>query len=95
MKNDDFERTTMVENDSISTGTIDADRICSEIGQEFVRGKATVIADRVTIRNGIIYYLDESLLDSGEASPSDSFSPPPCPAPQNPRDFSKEAQYWI
>lgn len=120
MKNDDFERTTMVENDSISdvmvskdgisarvvkfkpgsevkfgdyplddaggafvsTGTIDADKICSEIGQELVQDKATVIADKVTIRNGTVLYFDESLLDS---------SLTPCLAPQNPRDFSEEA----
>lgn len=75
----------------VSTGTIDADRICSEIGQELVQGKATVIADRVTIRNGTVLYFDESLLDSGEAPPSDSFFPPSCPAPQNPRDCSEEA----
>ena len=66
----------------VGTGTIGADRICSEIGQELVQGKATVIADRVTIRNGTVFYFDESLLDS---------SLTPCLAPQNPRDCSEEA----
>lgn len=76
-----------MKNDNLSTDKL----FDSEISRERVQGKATVIADKVTIRNGTVFYFDESLLDSGEASPSDSFFPSPCPAPQNPRDFSEEA----
>lgn len=76
-----------LKNDNLSIGKL----FDGERGPELVQGKASVIADKVTIRNRTIYYLGESLLDSGEASPSDSFFPPPCPAPQNPRDFSEEA----
>lgn len=53
--------------------------------------KTRCIFESATIRNGTVLYFDKSLLDSGEASPSDSFSPPPCPAQQNPRDFREEA----
>lgn len=73
-------------NDNLSIGKL----FDSDIGQELVQGKATNIADEVAIRNGTVLYIDKSLLDSGEAPPSDSFSPPPCPAPQNPRDFQTE-----
>lgn len=74
-----------MKNDNLSTAKL----FDSEIGQELVRGEATVIADKVTIRNGTVFCFDESLLDSGETS-SNSFSPLPCPAPQNPRDFQTE-----
>lgn len=75
-----------MENDNLSIGKL----FDGDIGQELVQGKATSIADGVAIRNGTVLYFDKSLLDSGEAPPSDSFSLPPCPAPQNSCDFQTE-----
>lgn len=74
-----------MENDNLSIGKL----FDSDIGQELVQGKATSIADKVVIRNGTVLYFDKSLLDSDKSS--SDFSPPPCHAPQNPRDCSEEA----
>lgn len=80
-----------MENDNLSIGKL----FDSDIGQELVQGKATSIADKVVIRNGTVLYFDKSLLDSGEAPPSDYFSPPTLPCSAKPARLSRGGLTWI